>query len=261
MSFTVDITYFAVVGALTLRLGTMAATLPLLDQRAVPFLWRLALGAVLALALAPGVIAGMPPLPVSFSWPLLVGEAVRSLLAGALLALAVNLVFTAVRYAGNITGMQIGFAIVNTVDPQSGTQISVIAQLYYLLAVLIFFALNAHHVLLGAIYQSCTVLPLFAPLDTGAGAWFMIQEYGAIFALGLRIAAPVVIVLLLVSATMGVIVKTVPQINVLVVGFPIKIGVGLLMIGLSMVFFKQVVVGLLLGMEGKLDAVLLALRV
>ena len=86
------------------------------------------------------------------------------------------------------------------------------------------------------------------------------KEFGTVFVLGLKIAAPVVIVLLLVSASMGVIVKTVPQLNVLVVGFPIKIGVVLITVGLSLVFFRQVTTTLMAGMQNTLAEMLLAMR-
>lgn len=259
MSFDLNITYLAIAGALTLRLAIVTATLPLLDRASVPLLWRLAVAAALAGTLAPAVLAATPPL-TSITWPLLITEALRSLLVGALLAFTVNLAFTAVRYAGHIVGMQIGFAIVNSFDPQSGAQVSVIAQFYYLLAVLLFFAVDGHHALIGAMYQSCVVLPPLRPVDAGAGAWLMLQEYGAVFSLGLRIAAPVVIVLLLISATMGVIVKTVPQMNVLVVGFPIKIAAGLMTLGLSLVFFREICMAAIGSLGDQLGRVLLALR-
>ena len=259
MSFDLNITYLAIAGALTLRLAIVTATLPLLDRASVPLLWRLAVAPALASTLAPAVLAATPPL-TSITWPLLITEALRSLLVGALLAFTVNLAFTAVRYAGHIVGMQIGFAIVNSFDPQSGAQVSVIAQFYYLLAVLLFFAVDGHHALIGAMYQSCVVLPPLRPVDAGAGAWLMLQEYGAVFSLGLRIAAPVVIVLLLISATMGVIVKTVPQMNVLVVGFPIKIAAGLMTLGLSLVFFREICMAAIGSLGDQLGRVLLALR-
>jgi flagellar biosynthetic protein FliR len=259
VTLALDIAYLAVVGALTLRLAIVTATLPLLDRASVPLLWRLAVAAALAAALAPAVVAASP-VPVTVTWPLLVTEALRSLLVGALVAFTVNLAFTAVRYAGHVVGMQIGFAIVNSFDPQSGAQVSVVAQLYYLLAVLFFFAVDGHHALIEAMYQSCVVLPPLRPIDAGAGAWLMLQEYGSVFSLGLRIAAPVVIVLLLISATMGVIVKTVPQINVLVVGFPIKIAAGLLTLGLSLVIFREVCLTAIGGLQGQLGRVLLALH-
>lgn len=259
MNFDLDITYLAVAGALTLRLAIVTATLPLLDRASVPLLWRLAVAAALAGAMAPGILATTPP-ATSITWPMLITEALRSLLVGALMAFTVNLAFTAVRYAGHVVGMQIGFAIVNSFDPQSGAQVSVIAQVYYLLAVLLFFAVDGHHALIGAMYQSCVVLPPLRPIDAGAGAWLMLQEYGTVFSLGLRIAAPVVLVLLLISATMGVIVKTVPQINVLVVGFPIKIAAGLMTLGLSLVFFREICLVAIGSLQDQLGRVLLALH-
>lgn len=260
MQFDLDITLLAVTAALAVRFGVLAATLPLLDLRSVPPLWRVALAFSFAVALAPGIARSLPVGTVSLAWPALVMEVVRSLVVGALLGFTINLVFTAVRYAGSIVGMQIGFAIVNSYDPMSNSQISVISQLYYLLAVLLFFVTGAHQILVAAMYQSCIVVPPFSSGDPVGGAWFLVREFGTVFTLGLQIAAPVVIVLLLVSASMGVIVKTVPQLNVLVVGFPIKIGVGLIAVGLSLVFFKQVTVSVMGGMQGTLADLLLAMK-
>jgi len=260
VSFDLDITLLAVTAALAIRFGVLAATLPLLDMRSVPVLWRVGLALCFAGALAPGIAASLPVGSVSLSWQVLVVEAVRSLVVGAMLGFTVNLVFTAVRFAGSVAGMQIGFAIVNSFDPLSNSRISVISQLYYLLAVLIFFVSGAHQILVAAMFQSCLVVPPYAGVSTTAGAWQILQEYGSIFTLGLRIAAPVVVVLLLVSASMGVIVKTVPQINVLVVGFPIKIAVGLITLGLSLVFFRGILISLMAGMEDQLGRILLAMK-
>jgi len=260
VQFELDITLLAITAALAIRFGVLAATLPLLDMRSVPPLWRVALAVSFAAALAPGIVQALPETSVSLAWPALVMECVRSLVVGALLGFTVNLVFTTVRYAGSIVGMQIGFAIVNSYDPMSNSQISVISQLYYLLAVLLFFATGAHQILVAAMFQSCLAVPPFATGDPVGGAWYLVKEFGTVFELGLKMAAPVVIVLLLVSASMGVIVKTVPQLNILVVGFPIKIGVGLITVGLSLVFFQQVTSSVMSGMQGKLAEVLLAMK-
>ena len=260
VQFQLDMHQLAVTAALAVRFGVLAATLPLLDVRSVPFLWRFALAVSFAAALAPGIAAGLPAADVSLAWPALVMEALRSLIIGALLGFTVNLVFTAVRYAGAIAGMQIGFAIVNSFDPMSNSQISVISQMYYLLAVLLFFVTGAHQILVAAMYQSCLAVPPFTPGDPTGGAWYLLREFGTVFVMGLKIAAPVVLVLLLVSASFGVIVKTVPQLNVLVVGFPIKIGVGLITVGLSLVFFRQVAVGAMGGLQNQLAELLLAMK-
>lgn len=260
MSFGLDVTLLAVTAALAVRFSVLAATLPLLDLRSVPALWRFGLAGCFAATLAPAVAAGIEPGLVDLSWRLLVVEAVRSLVVGALMGLTMNLVFTAVRYAGEVAGMQIGFAIVNAFDPMSNSQISIISQFYYLLAVLLFFTTGAHHTLVGAMHQSCLAVPPFGTLNAAGGAWELLREFSGVFTAGLRIAAPVALVLLLVSASMGVVVKTVPQINVLVVGFPIKIAVGLVTLGLSLVFFKDATMGLLDGLDDQLSRVLTAAR-
>ena len=260
MQFHIDLSLIAVTAALAVRFGVLAVTLPLLDLRSVPPLWRVALAVCFATAMAPAVMESIPAGSIDLSLAGLVLEALRSLVIGLLLGFTLNLVFTAVRFAGSVAGMQIGFAIVNSFDPQSGAQVSVISQFYYLLAVLLFFVTGAHHILVGAMFHSCTAVPPFGTLHAAEGAWYLLEQFGSVFVIGLRMAAPVVIVLLLVSASMGVVVKTVPQLNVLVVGFPIKIGVGLITVGLSLVFFRQVTTGLMTGMQDQLAELLLAMR-
>lgn len=260
MQYSIDINLLAVTASLAVRFGVLAATLPLLDMKSVPPLWRLGLAFCFAAALAPGVAAGLPAGAISMSWQSIVVEGVRSLVIGAMLGFTVNLVFIAVRYAGSVAGMQIGFAIVNSYDPMSNSQVSVISQLYYLLAVLLFFVTGAYQILVTAMFKSCVVIPPFATFSPAGGSWEILHEFGAIFGLGLRIAAPVVLVLLLVSASMGIVVKTVPQINVLVVGFPIKIAVGLITLGLSLVYFRTIVINLMAGMSDQLARLLMAMR-
>lgn len=261
MTFEIDITLLAVTAALTVRFGVLAATLPMLDVRAVPALWRLALAGSLAAALAPAVVPSVPPGAVTLAWQPLVTEAIRSLVIGMMMGFTINLVFVAVRFAGDVAGMQVGFSIVNAFDPMSNSQISVISQLYHLMAVLLFFVTGAHMVLISAMFQSCLTLPPFgSSAGLAGGAWHLLHEFGTVFQIGLRIAAPIIIVLLLVSAAMGVIVKTVPQLNVLVVGFPVKIGVGLVTLGTSLVFFRQIVMGLFAALPDQLARTLTAMQ-
>lgn len=260
MLFQVDITLLAIIGALSLRFSILAATMPMMDMKSIPPLWRVALAFCFSAALAPGIASVMPTGAVDLSWQGMAMEAMRSLIIGAMLGFTINLTFTAVKYAGSIAGMQIGFAIVNAFDPMTQSQVSVISQLYYIMAVLLFFVTGAHQILVGAMFQSCVMLPPFSGFEPAGGAWFILKEFRIIFELGLRISGPIVIVLLLVSASMGVIVKTVPQINILAVGFPIKIAVGLITFGVSLVFFKDMAIGLMAGMQTQLNDVLLALR-
>jgi flagellar biosynthetic protein FliR len=260
VQFDLDITLMAITAALFIRFAVLAATLPMLDMKSVPPLWRFGLAFCFATALAPAVREAVPFGVLDLRWQTMLMEGVRSLLIGALIGFTINILFTAVRFAGSIAGMQIGFSIVNAFDPATNSQVSVIGQLYYIMTVMIFFVTGAHQILVGAMFHSCVAVPPFSGFDPSGGAWFVVNEFGSVFTTGIRIAAPVIVVLLLVSASMGVIVRTVPQLNILVVGFPVKIGVGLITFGASLVFFKTAALGMMENMQGQLAKLLLALQ-
>ncbi|PIV80577.1 hypothetical protein COW53_08910 [bacterium CG17_big_fil_post_rev_8_21_14_2_50_64_8] len=259
MSFQIDLALLSVTVALAIRFAVLAATMPLLDTQTVPPLWRFALAVCLGVSLAPSVEAQTATVVVTWTWPNLVAEVLRSLVVGAMLGFTVNLVFETVKFAGSIAGMQVGFSIVNAYDPMTNSQISVLSRIYHLLAVLLFFVSGSHLILIQAMYQSCLVVPPFVNPDAPAGAWYLASRFGDVFSLGLRIAAPVVLILLLVSSAMGVVVKTVPQLNILAVGFPVKIAVGLMVFGVSLVYFRDITLSLMSGLTDKLGEVLLAL--
>lgn len=245
MTFGFDPALPLAAAVMTLRLSLMLTLAPLMDNRAVPLLWRLAVAVPLGWALAPLALPHMAALPARPAWALLALEGVQSLILSALFAFAMNLALAAVRFAGNVAGMQIGFSLVNAYDPQTDSQISIIDHLYYLLAVLLFFALDVHLGLVRALVASLVVAPPFVPLMIGPAAGELLHAYAKIFAIGLQASAPVVLVLMLVTAAMGVIVKTTPQIHVLVVGFPVKIAIGILVLGSSLAYFGSVVTGAL----------------
>ncbi len=259
MIVSVDSRLLLITLVLAARVATMLALAPIMDRRSVPVWWRLALAVPLAWALAPAVVARVADLPETITWPLLVIEGLNSLVVGSLLAFAATLVFAVVRYAGSLIGMQVGFAIVNAYDPQTGSQVSIIAHLYYLLAALLFFTLDVHLVLVRAIVMSVELAPPFSAPDLSAGSLVLLRAYSDVFKVGLQASAPVSLVLLMVSATMGVVVKTAPQIHVLVVGFPVKIAVGLAAIGGSLVFFRGVVERTIAGSTDLMSRILGAL--
>jgi len=255
-----DLGWLLLTAVLALRLAVILALLPLLSSKSVPALWRVALAVTLGAAAAPAVMNVLPPGPLAITWTMVLGEAVRSLMVGALLAFTAGIPFAAVRFAGSVIGIQVGFAMVNTIDPAGAGRISVLGNLYYLLAVLMFLALDGHHALLRVMVASCRLVPPLSPWQPAGGAWWVLREFGRFFGLGLQVAAPVIVASLLVSVAMGFIVKTVPQFNILVAGFPVKIAVGLLALGLSLTYYGQVFTGLVQRMTGDLGHLLTVLQ-
>lgn len=259
MALGLDVQLVLAAAVMTLRLSLLLALAPVMDNRSVPVLWRLAVAVPLGWALAPLALPHLHSLPTTPGWSALAMEALHSLLLSALLAAAMNLVLAAVRFAGYIAGMQIGFSIVNSYDPHTDSQVSIISHLYYMLTVLLFFALDVHLVLIRALAATLQIAPPFTGFDMAPAIGEMLRAYGQIFALGLQAAAPVTLVLMLVIAAMGVIVKTTPQIHVLVVGFPVKIGVGIFVLGSSLSFFSGVVTRSLGATADLVNRILLAL--
>ena len=161
---------------------------------------------------------------------------------------------TAVEIGAQVVAMQMGLTMANVLSPQSGDEISVIALFSNILAVLIFVTINAHHWLLEALAESFrAVQPLAVVVPKGVGLMGVNIMQG-LFVAAMKIAAPGIVILLMVSILMGVIARTVPQINILIVGFPLQIGVGLIVVGASMIYFADQVVKLFEAMRADLSA-------
>jgi len=156
LDFLVD--HFQVYLLLLLRLSGFIFTAPIFGERYIPPQVKVVLSLLLALffyvfAVPQGAQLIDQPLPY---WVLLIKEVVWGFLIG----FACQLVFIGVQFSGQITGFQMGFGVVNVIDPQSGGQVSIISRLQYLLAVLIFLAMDGHHFLLQALASSFDLLPL-----------------------------------------------------------------------------------------------------
>ncbi|MBW2194913.1 MAG: flagellar biosynthetic protein FliR [Deltaproteobacteria bacterium] len=163
--------------------------------------------------------------------------------------------------SGQLIGFQMGFAIANVLDPESGTQGSILAQLGYWVALLCFLILDGHHVLLETLANSFSIIKM-GSLGIGAGIFNRISEVsGDMFAMAIKIGAPAIAALLLTSAAFGIIARVVPQVNVLIVAFPIKIVVGLFFFGISLQILLHFTRQYVTGFEGMLTVIMRLMRV
>lgn len=216
------------------RVGTLVGSLPVFSGGQVPMRMRVALALALSLVLFPVLEPLLPRVdfvPLNLLL-LLAGEAVL----GLAIAFIGRLVFTAVEYGGTVIGYQMGFAAANVFDPQNQRQTSVIAQLQNLLAILIFFALDIHHLFLRAIVASFRALPPGQVDFSGGALPYLLQLAGNIFILGVKFSAPVLAVLLLSGLALGILSRVFPQLNVFMLSFPVNIGLALLGIGATLGF-------------------------
>lgn len=215
--------------AVLVRVGMILALLPIFGETFAPARVR----ALVALGLTACLVPVVPVDPAAM--PTTLGGLALALLPEFLLGLAIGLtarmVFAAVQFAGQLAGEQIGFGIANVIDPSNSAQISITAQIYYLFALLLFLALDGHHVLLAALVGSFEVVPMFTVRVSDELIGFLCGEVLHMFRLAVMIAAPVVAAMLLSNLALGLIAKAVPQINIFIESFTIHIILGLFLIG------------------------------
>jgi flagellar biosynthetic protein FliR len=150
---------------------------------------------------------------------------------GMTLGLMVRILFSAVQTGGHIIGFQMGFAMVNVVDPLTGVSEAVTAHFLYMCTMLTFLALNGHLYLLQALASSFEYIPPGKFLINSVIAEQVFTYSKQLFILAIKIAAPVMVAVFLVDLSLALISKAAPQMNVLVLGFPVKIGVGFIFVG------------------------------
>jgi len=221
------------------RVGAIIIFAPVLGSGTVPGSLKIGLifmVSVLVFPLVSSVPLALPRGMLDLSVRLISEGAI-----GLIIAYAARLVFIAVQVAGTLIDFQMGFGVVNVIDPQTNTQVSVTAQLQNILAVLIFLALDIHHFFIHTIVDSFRVInPDHFNFSTPTME-FILNLFAGTFVTAIKLAAPAMAVLFFISVALGLIARTVPQMNVFIVAFPLQIGMGLLMIGLTMTFFVMIV--------------------
>ncbi len=207
---------------------------PVFGHRAVPGRVKIGLGIFIALIIAPA----LPPMPdVGLgSWHGLF-ILVQQLLIGVAIGFIMRVVFAAVEAAGEIVGLQMGLGFASFFDPQSAGQTLVLARFFNMLAVLVFLAVNAHLLLIGVLVDSFQTLPISTQPLSAAG-FFNVAAFGStVFAVGLQLALPLITILLMTNLALGILTRSAPQLNIFAIGFPITLGVGLIVLDLTLPFF------------------------
>jgi len=222
----IDLTLWFVFILIFIRMTSFLVSSPILSFRNIPSGAKIGVSLVISLILFPQLPVDNFTLSEHFVY--FVGFAVSETLTGLVLGLAANCIFSAVRIAGQYLDIQIGFSMAMIVDPANGMQNTLVAQFFYLLGVLLFFSLDIHHVLISALVMSYDLVPPGGLLINGQVILSLLKIFLLMFTFAIRMTLPIILVLVISDISLGLISKTVPQFNVMMIGFPIKIGVGML---------------------------------
>ena len=226
-----------VTGALT--------TAPVFGSKVIPVYVRVGLAILLSLMLIPfssWTPERQPASLLMLGWWVLV-ELTYGLAAGYVAALF----FQAVQMAGQLIDMQVGFGMINVFDPQYGQQVPLVGNFKFLMALVVFLALQGHHVIITGLADNFRTVPLGVQLHLDNAAAMMVDAVANMFVLSLRIALPVMGTVLMTDVALGILARIMPQMNVFVVGITGKLVVGMFMIYLILPFY---VTFLEVGFEG-----------
>lgn len=214
---------------LLVRPGMLVMGTPFLGNVYAPPTARIGLTLILAVVLAPFV-----HLPATLTGASAALVVLREICIGLALALAVRSVIFAAEFAGAFAGYQLGLSMGAILDPASGVRNDVLAVLYSSLAAVICFMTNAHHLLLRALADSYTAIPVGLGGIGGGVADSVAHLLGLIFVMGVRLALPVIVVLMLVELALAMLGRVAPALNVLVAGAPVRVVVGLLVVATAL---------------------------
>ena len=216
---------------------------PMLGHTQVPARFKIGLAFFIALILTPLLLRDWPPLTLENPW-LLAAALFQEMVLGVLIGFLVQLVFVAFQFAGQVVGQQMGFGMANIMDPQTATQVSVIAQIYMIAGSLIYLTLDGHLWMLMALEKSLRIIPPGQYRFDGVTMSLLLDATNDLFWITVLLAAPVMGVLVLTELGMGIVARIMPQMNIFVASFPIKIGLGVLTLAVSLPILIEHMAGL-----------------
>lgn len=218
------------------RILAFIAVAPLWSNAGIPRRTRLVLGIAIAVALAPA----LPEMPATApgTWQGLAILA-QQFLIGIAMGFAARVVFSVTDLAGEFIALQMGLGFATFYDPLNSSQTPVVAEFLGLLTLLLFMALNGHLMYVATLAQSFSLIPVGGILP-GPASWLNIAELGGkIFALGLLLALPIVVALMIANIALAVLTRAAPQLNIFALGFPLTLLGGFVSLWLGMNYLAE----------------------
>jgi len=161
----------------------------------------------------------------------------KEFITGLMIGFVSYIFFSVIYFAGQLIDVQTGFAMVNVLDPANNIQLPITSNFYYIISMIVFLGIRGHHMLIKAIFDSYKFVPLGGAVFDDKIVEDFIRIFGEVLATGVKIAAPVTAAVILTDVALGILSKTIPQMNIFIVGMPLKIIMGIVVIMLSLPLF------------------------
>jgi flagellar biosynthetic protein FliR len=214
------------------RVSVFLFLFPIFSSSAFPNQLKIGLALVLALLFYTVVPVDPARFPRDIpTFGLMLGA---EILVGFTLGLCLRIFFAGVQMAGELIGFQVGFSMINVMDPQSGENVSIMDQIGYWVCLIIFLVLNGHHIIIMSMIDSFELVPVGGFVMHAAIPPRVMDVAAGLFVDAVKISAPVIAVLTFVNTGFGLVAKFSPQTNVMIVAFPVKIVVGLIFFAMTL---------------------------
>lgn len=236
------------------RISMVIAVIPIFGSTNVPVPIKIGLSLFLSLIIYTIIDQSMVPLNMSIAnlFIILLKEGIVGLMFG----FVTGIMFFAIQFAGHFVSFQMGFAMVQLIDPQSQERVPIIGQFYFILGILIFLLINGHHLVLSALGESFNLVPIGSGMINGDLTNSLVFLGGKVFILAMKISSPILATLFLTDVMMGIIARTVPQMNIFFVSLPLKISIGMLLVIITIGSFPWLIGTLVTEMGENLNLLL-----
>ncbi|MBI1319897.1 MAG: flagellar biosynthetic protein FliR [Candidatus Hydrogenedens sp.] len=239
------------------RFGGLMVSAPVLGSQNFPAIAKIGLAGLAALIITPTLPALPGPLPAEAMPFAVIGA--EEFLIGLLVGFVMGLVFAAIQLGGQIMDMQTGFGMMNVFNPAMETQFPIFGFLLFILGVMYLLVIQGHHLMIRALIATYEHVPI-GGIPTDADLYFKLASMGSlIFVDGIMLAAPVATAMLLAYLTMGLLGRVVPQIQLFVVGFPVTIATGLIVIAFAMGVYIEILDGMFYRSFGAVEQLIKAM--
>jgi flagellar biosynthetic protein FliR len=218
------------------RVSGVVLLAPLFGSGVVPARVRALLSLGLAVVFFPQAVSSGEPIQPSVGG--LVQGAFFELSVGLLIGFTAAMLFAAVQFGGQIIDQELGIMLANVLDPISNEQVSIIGQFKVFLATVVYLLIDGHHQLLQAVGESFRTVPIAGMRFRDGLAWHLSDTLMRdMFRMAVQIAAPALVTLFLITVALAFMARTVPELNIFVLGFSLRVLVGLLVLALGVGIF------------------------
>ena len=248
---------FPVYIVVLIRTLGLLGTVPLFSRSSVPLRVKISISCLVSLVILPAIpetaFHGFALPDTLLGWIFLIA---KEMTVGVLLGLIAAMVTAGVMSAGELISRNMGLAVAAEFDPETRASTTPLTRLYLVIFSLFLLVLNVHHWFLELLVRTYDVVPL-GGLSLNPGLGMRLVEMTAwIYIIGVKVGAPVLAILFLTTVAIGIMALAAPQVNILMISFPIRMAIGLIALGLSLSVFGRNLEDIVLKMQAEMESML-----